>query len=102
MTVKTSISLAEELHAFAITLVEAGRYPSLGAAVRRAVDLLRERMDAEEPETAALRELLSRRCEGAFASAKDMDVRLAEMVAGKRRAHGPAPEFAAGRNAASA
>ena len=88
MAVKTSISLTEEQHAFAKALVEAGRYPNLSAVLRQAVNLLRQRMDAEELETAALRELLSRRREGAFVSAKDMDVRLAEMVAGKRRVHG--------------
>ena len=91
MAVKTSISLTDEQHAFAMALVEAGRYPSLGAVLREAVDLLRERMDAEEPETVALRELLSRRREGAFVGAKDMDARLAEMTASKRRMHGPAP-----------
>ena len=88
MTVKSSISLTDEQHAFARALVESGRYPSLSAVLQQAVDLLRQRMDAEEPETAAVRELLSRRRKGAFVSAKDMDVRLAEMVAGKRRVHG--------------
>ena len=91
MTVKSSISLTDEQHAFARALVEFGRYPSLSAVLQQAVDLLRQRMDAEEPETAAVRELLSRRRKGAFVSAKDMDARLAEMVASKRRVHGPAP-----------
>ena len=45
-------------------------------------------MDAEELETAALRELLSRRRAGAFVETEQMDARLAGMVAGKRRAHG--------------
>ncbi len=88
MTVKSSISLTDEQHAFARTLVEAGRYPSLSAVLQQGVDLLRRRVETEEAETAALRELLSRRREGAFVDAKEMDTRLDRMVAGKRRVHG--------------
>ena len=88
MTVKSSVSLTDEQHAFARALVEAGRYASLSAVLQRGVDLLRQRMDAEELETEALRELLSRRRKGAFVAAEQMDVRLAGMVAKKRRAHG--------------
>ncbi len=88
MTVKSSISLTDEQHAFAKALVEAGRYSSLSAVLQQGVDLLRQRMDTEELETTALRELLSRRRRGEFISAKRMDTRLTGMVAGKRRAHG--------------
>ena len=88
LTVKSSISLTDEQHAFARALVEAGRYSSLSAVLQQGVDLLRQRMDAEELETAALRELLSRRRRGAFVDAERMDARLAGMVADKRRAHG--------------
>ena len=88
MTVKSSISLTDEQHAFARALVETGRYPSLSAVLQQGVDLLRRRMDTEELETAALRELLSRRRDGAFIGTHEMDARLGAMVAGKRRAHG--------------
>ena len=88
VTVKSSISLTDEQHAFARALVEAGRYSSLSAVLQQGVDLLRQRMDAEELETAALRELLSRRRQGEFLDAKGMDAQLAGMVADKRRAHG--------------
>ena len=88
VSVKSSISLTDEQHAFARALVEAGRYPSLSAVLQQGVDLLRRRMDAEELETAALRELLSRRREGAFVDTEVMDARLAAMVADKHRAHG--------------
>ena len=88
VTVKSSISLTDEQHAFARALVEAGRYSSLSAVLQQGVDLLRQRMDAEELETAALRELLSRRRKGAFVGTEGMDTRLAGMIAGKRRAHG--------------
>ena len=56
--------------------------------LQQGVDLLRRRMDTEELEAAALRELLSRRREGAFVGTQTLDARLAAMVAGKRRAHG--------------
>ena len=87
MTVKSSISLTDEQHAFAKALVEAGHYPNVSAVLQRGVDLLRQRVEAE-PETAALRTLLSRRREGAFVGAEGMDTRLAGMIGDKRRAHG--------------
>ena len=88
MTVKSSISLTDEQHAFAKALVEAGRYTSLSAVLQQGVDMLRQRIETEEVETAALRALLSRRREGAFVDAEGMDARLAAMIAAKRRAHG--------------
>lgn len=90
MAVKSSISLTDEQHAFARRLVDTGRYASLSAVLQQGVDLLRRRMDAEELELAALREVLTRRRAGAFVSAEGMDGRLAEMIAEKRRAHGGA------------
>ena len=88
MTVKSSISLTDEQHAFARALVEAGRYSSLSAVLQRGIDLLRQRTDAEALEIAALRELVSRREKGEFISPDEMDVRLERMIAEKRRAHG--------------
>ena len=88
MTVKSSISLTDEQHAFARALVEAGRYASLSAVLQQGVDLLRQRTDAEALEIEALRELLSRRRKGEFISADRMDARLDRMIADKRRAHG--------------
>ena len=88
MTVKSSISLTDDQHAFARSLVVAGRCSSLSAVLQQGVDLLCQRMDAEGLETAALRELLSRRRKGASGGAEQMDARLAAMVAGKRRADG--------------
>ena len=88
MTVKSSISLTDEQHAFAKALVEAGRYASLSAVLQQGVELLRQRTDAEDLETAALRALLSHRREGAFVDAREMDTRLARLIADRRRAHG--------------
>ena len=46
---------------------------------------------AESLEAAALRTLLSRRREGDFVSAKQMDARLAALIADTRRARGLPP-----------
>ena len=88
VTVKSSISLTDEQHAFARALVESGRYASLSAVVQHGVDLVRLQMDAEVPETKMLRELVSRRRKGEFVSAGEMDARLERVLAEKRRAHG--------------
>ena len=88
MTVKSSISLTDEQHAFARMLVEAGRYSSISAVLQRGVDLLRQRVSAEELETVALRELLASRRKGEFFGADRLDARLAGMISEKRRAHG--------------
>ena len=68
--------------------VAEGRPSSLGAVLQQGVDSLRQRVDAEELETAALRELLSRRGKGGFVGVVQVDARLAATVAGMRRAHG--------------
>ena len=88
MTVKSSISLTDEQHAFAKALIEAGRYASLSAVLQQGVELLRQRTDAEDVEIAALRALLSHRREGEFVSGEQMDTRLAKLIAERRRAHG--------------
>ncbi|MFM7417689.1 MAG: type II toxin-antitoxin system ParD family antitoxin, partial [Alphaproteobacteria bacterium] len=54
MTMKSSISLADEQHAFAKTLVDAGRFPSMSAVLQQGVELLRQQIEAEALERAAL------------------------------------------------
>ena len=88
VAVKSSISLTDEQHAFARALVEAGRYSSVSAVLQQGVDLLPQRSNAEELETAALRELLSRRRKDERISAERMDTRLCGVIADKRRALG--------------
>ena len=88
MTIKSSVSLTDEQHAFARTLVEAGRYASVSAVLQQGLDLLRRRLEDEELERIALREVLARRRQGEFVSAERMDRRLAEVIAAKRRSHG--------------
>ena len=88
MTVKSSVSLTEEQHAFAKALVEAGRYGSVSAVVQQGLDLLRRRFDVEDLERRALHEVMSRRRAGRFIEAEEMDDRLSRIIAGKRRDHG--------------
>ena len=89
MTIKSSVSLSDEQHAFARALVETGRYASVSAVLQQGLDLLRRRLENDELERTALRDVLARRREGEFVTAKRMDRRLADMVAAKRRSHGP-------------
>lgn len=88
MTIKSSVSLTDQQHAFARTLVDAGRYSSVSAVLQQGLDLLRRRLEDEELERMALREVLARRREREFVAAERMDRRLADMIAAKRRSHG--------------
>ena len=87
MTVKSSISLTDEQHAFAKTLVDAGRFPSVSAVLQQGVELLRHQMENEAVDRAALAEILTQRRAGKFVSAAKMDVRLSRMLTRKRQAH---------------
>ena len=84
---KSSISLTDGQHAFAKMLVEAGRFPSMSAVLQQGVELLRQQMEAEALERAALAEVLQQRRAGKFVSANVMDKRIAAMLARKRQAH---------------
>ena len=88
MTIKSSVSLTDEQYAFARTLVDTGRYSSVSAVLQQGLDLLRGRLDGEELEQAALRELLARRRAQEFIPGEEMDRRLSRAIAAKRRSHG--------------
>ena len=88
MTVKSSISLTDEQHAFAKTLVDDGQYPSVSAVLQQGVELLRRQMEGEALERAALAKLLGQRRADKFVSGASMDDRLARMLTRKRQAHG--------------
>jgi antitoxin ParD1/3/4 len=77
VTVKSSISLTDDQHSFAKTLVESGRYPSVSAVLQQGIELLRQQMEDEALERAALVEILGKRRSGQFLSATKMDSRLA-------------------------
>lgn len=87
MTVKSSISLTDEQHAFARHLVEAGRFPSVSAVLQQGVDLLRRQMEDEEMERAALADIMAQRRSGPFVSGDEMDTRLKRMLNKKRQTH---------------
>ena len=91
MTVKSSISLTDRQYAFARAMVDEGRYASVSAVLQQGVDLLKQRLEAEELERSALREVLSRRRAGEFVTAEEMDARLQRMIAGKKRSRGVSP-----------
>ena len=87
MTVKSSISLTDEQHAFAKTLVDAGRFPSVSAVLQQGVDLLRRHMEDEEMERAALADIMAQRRSGPFVSGDEMESRLMRMLDKKRQSH---------------
>lgn len=87
MTVKSSISLTNDQHSFAKTLVDAGRFPSVSAVLQHGVELLRQQMENEALERAALTEVLAQRRSGTFVSGSKMDDHLARMLTRKRKAH---------------
>jgi len=91
MTVKSSISLTDEQHAFARALVDAGRYSSVSAVLQQGVELLRARLEDDALEREALREVLARRRAGRFLPAEEFDDRLADLIAARRRQHGLQP-----------
>jgi antitoxin ParD1/3/4 len=85
MTVKPSVSLSDDQHAYARSLVDQGRFPSISAVLQHGLELLRERHDAERLEAEALRALLARRREGPRLPAEEMDRRVEAIVERKRR-----------------
>jgi antitoxin ParD1/3/4 len=85
MSVKSSISLTEQQHAFVREQVESGRYSSASSVLQQGLELLRQKTEADTAETEALRELLSRRMAGPFISADEMDARVDAMLERKRR-----------------
>ncbi|MFZ5781062.1 MAG: ribbon-helix-helix domain-containing protein [Pseudomonadota bacterium] len=87
MTIKSSISLTDDQHSFAKALVESGRFPSVSAVMQQGIELLREKMQDEALERAALAEILGNRRSGPLLSAARMDGRLSRMIARKRQAH---------------
>ena len=88
MTVKSSISLTDQQDSFARALVREGRYSSVSAVIQQGLELLRQRTEAEQAESAALRALLEARRAAPFVSADEMEDRVNRMLERKRRGHG--------------
>ncbi|MDX5356290.1 MAG: type II toxin-antitoxin system ParD family antitoxin [Rhodobacterales bacterium] len=76
MTVKSSISLSDEHHAFARAQVQDGRFASVSAVVQHGLDLLRQKAEDDRLERAALKALLEERLSGPFIPAEEMRSRL--------------------------
>jgi antitoxin ParD1/3/4 len=87
MTVKTSILLTDDQHAFAKRLVESRRFRSLSAVLQQGIALVREKMEHEAVELDALSQILGNRRSGSFLPGTKLDSRLSRMIAKKRRAH---------------
>jgi antitoxin ParD1/3/4 len=87
MTIKSSISLTDEQHAFVRDLVDAGRFSSASAVLQQGIDLLRQKMLDDDLQRRALQALLEQRSVGAFVTPDQFDRSVAEMFAAKRRSH---------------
>ncbi len=85
MTVKTSISLTDQQDDFARSLVREGRFSSLSSVVQQGLDLLRDKTEAKNLETEALRVLLRERQANDFVSSSDMGRRIKKMAAQKAK-----------------
>ncbi|MBL9061889.1 type II toxin-antitoxin system ParD family antitoxin [Tabrizicola sp.] len=77
MTIKSSISLRDDQHAFAKSLVDGGRFPSVSAVVQQGLDLLRQQDADARADRAALLALLTDRANGAFVSGDALRAQLA-------------------------
>lgn len=84
MTVKSSISLSDEHHAFARAQVQDGRFASVSAVVQHGLDLLREKTEDERLERTALRALLEERQQGPFVSLEEMRRRVGTLLASQK------------------
>ena len=84
MTIKSSISLRDDQHAFAKALVEGGRFPSVSAVVQQGLDLLRQQDADAQADRAALRALLAERAADRFVSGEELRSRLATWRAARR------------------
>ena len=69
MVMKSSVSLRADQHAFARSLVDSGRFPSISAVVQKGQDLLKQQDADAQAERAALQALLQQRADGPFISA---------------------------------
>lgn len=77
MTVKPTISLTDQAHEFAKSLVETGKFASLSAVVQHGLQLI-QRDDAEhQARLKAIRVDLGRRAETPSIATEEMDQQLA-------------------------
>ena len=77
MVIKSSVSLREDQHAFAKSLVKVGCFPSVSALLQQGLDLQQQQQAANQADRAALQALLQQRANGSFISADQLRTRLA-------------------------
>jgi len=75
MTGKMSISLTDDEHAYALSLVNSGQYPSMSAVFQRGLEMLRRECEMRDGEVQDLRLLIDQRRAGTFV---DLDAGEAE------------------------
>lgn len=77
MTVKPTISLTDEAHAFARSLVERGKFASLSAVVQHGIRLVEREEQEHQVRLEAIRADLDRRAALPSITMDEMDQRLA-------------------------
>jgi len=78
VVIKSSVSLREDQHAFAKSLVKVGCFPSVSALLQQGLDLQQQQQEAaNQADRAALQALLQQRANGSFISADQLRTRLA-------------------------
>ncbi len=88
MTVKVSISLTDQQHAFAKSLVDAGTYSNLSAVLQQGVNLFKQKAEAEAAERNAFLGMIEERRKGPFISGEELGRRMEIGMAERRKLHG--------------
>lgn len=83
MTVKPTISLTDQAHKFAASLVKRGKFASLSAVVQHGLRLVEREEQEHRARLDAIRADLDRRAAQPSISTADMDARIAAWRAGR-------------------
>ena len=83
MTAKPTISLTDQAHDFARSLVDKGKFASLSAVVQHGLQLIQREEAEHQARLAAIRADLSRRAETNSISTEEMDEELAAWRTGR-------------------
>ncbi|WP_434730654.1 type II toxin-antitoxin system ParD family antitoxin [Rhizobium binae] len=79
-------AICHKQDAFARSLVESGWDSSMSSVLQQGLELLRQKMESEAVETAALRDFVQRRLKGPMISTTEMESRVEAMIERRRRA----------------
>lgn len=88
MTVKPTISLTDQAHEFARSLVSRGRFASLSAVLQYGLQLVEREEQAHEARLEAIRRDLARRSTDPSISTEEMEERIARWRAERDRQPG--------------